>query len=51
METLNSQEWIFPKAFIDKLDETDSWGGVPGKRKQVISRTIWFIEDMIKVLK
>eukprot|EP01031_Cornospumella_fuschlensis_P034871 gene34871-42227_t len=35
----DSQEWIFPKAFIDKLDETDSWGGVPGKRKQLTRRS------------
>lgn len=44
------QDWIFPKAFIDELDATELINNVPGRRKNLISRTIWLMEDITKTL-
>jgi hypothetical protein len=47
----SSQDWIFSKAHIDELDRTELINNVAGRRKNLISRTIWLMEDITKALK
>jgi len=43
--TFPSQEWLFPKEFIESVHENKS------KAKEYRNKTIWFIEDLGAKLK